>query len=104
MFSQNLTQYIIIRLHWNFEKNLWSGSVYIIKLFKKMWNGCVFKKIRNVVTSNFVQSLRLLRVKRLYFFSNFSRSKENTENLKSTHFLGNKGKTKLSEVYKCNII
>ena len=38
-FLQNLTQYII--MHWprNFEKNLWSGSVYI-KLFTK-----VFKKI-----------------------------------------------------------
>ena len=29
IFSQNLTQYIIMCLQWNFEKNLWCGSVYI---------------------------------------------------------------------------
>ena len=39
IFFQNLTQYIITHWPWNFEKNLWSGSVYIklsTKVFKKI--------------------------------------------------------------------
>ena len=35
MFFQNLAQYIIVHLQWNFEKNLWSESI-IIKLSTKV--------------------------------------------------------------------
>ena len=38
-FFQNLTQYIITHRSWNFEKNLWSESVYIklsAKVFKRI--------------------------------------------------------------------
>ena len=49
-FLQNLTQYAITHVQWNFEINLWSRSVYI-KLSTK-----VFKKYRNFGCYNFLCS------------------------------------------------
>ena len=44
-------------------------------------------RLRNIVTSNFVvQLLHLLRVKGLYFFSSFSKSKENTDDIYSEYY------------------
>ena len=98
-FFQNLTQYIITHWPWNFEKNLWSGSVYIklSRFFSKFHGQCVimywvrfWKSLYKIIYQGVQENIVILNV--IIFcvqtkaFSEFS----------VTPFLGNKGKTKLA--------